>query len=487
MLLRSEKVVIVTLLLAAASALLDGYSSLWMFSVVVGEIAIMQVVGGMLTYRILCWSGVDFCAALCMHWVITPLCGGLDTFEWNVMELFLRWVHLGCWIRLLDWGLHQQLEGGDFAVGEQVEIMKTASSRFVLHTYYPVELQRVKSEAYRWLEPHQTLSDAMIRGFSRFVGHHSWLHRHLRGRSWGIWRDAPIARPQSSRHSPFIVFSPGLGTVRHLYLGLARSWASRGIVVCVVEHGDGSLGAVEYHLDDVLYHNKLPRPFPVGAEWMSLETEHLPYWQDVNQRLRIRVGEFAAVVEHVGGGNHFAGQPEHLLLAGHSYGGGTVASFIMSAKQQQLDAACGALFLDMWTYPMSPAEKIALTQRSFPLPAALHVNSQQWVHSRSVASCAATPSSASSTALPAVLVAEKFDHTEFSDAPFLYWPLAQVTGLGNKLQHVRHIMNDIASLAANWAVTGSMQTNLNYLHGLVQHSDFVAQREKHGPRGEERG
>ena len=60
------------------------------------------------------------------------------------------------------------------------------------------------------------------------------------GTTFPAAKDAPLKAPQANRKWPLLIFSHGVGCSRLMYSAYCGEMASRGYVVAVLEHRDGT-------------------------------------------------------------------------------------------------------------------------------------------------------------------------------------------------------------------------------------------------------
>jgi len=185
------------------------------------------------------------------------------------------------------------------------------------------------------------------------------------------YMDAPLLRPVKDasesrdgrvRHKlPLVVFSHGLVGNRTMYSNVCGALASRGFIVCAIEHRDNS-AIISYSKllsKDIEYRREATKDdFELRRVQMVYRQRELEHSYRMLTELNdgvfqpAKAGEVGSLASDQEVRAQFQGRIDfdHALLAGHSFGGGTALQYFHSNPQDK--RYLGGLILDPWVFPM---------------------------------------------------------------------------------------------------------------------------------------
>ncbi|RUS21646.1 platelet-activating factor acetylhydrolase [Endogone sp. FLAS-F59071] len=189
-------------------------------------------------------------------------------------------------------------------------------------------------------------------GLADFINAPRWLFAPVAGPTTRLptraWLNAPLGN--ISKKFPIIIFSHGLGGNRVVYANFCAEMASRGFVVCALEHRDGT-GCVAQLPDPAKF---MPYKKPSGP-WSGEVHMELRY-----EQLKFRIREIQKCIDmlsilDIGSDDRIEGKLqemwkgrldlEYLVMAGHSFGASTTIEVL---RANHMPFHCG-LLLDPWT------------------------------------------------------------------------------------------------------------------------------------------
>lgn len=180
---------------------------------------------------------------------------------------------------------------------------------------------------------------------------------------------------------PVAVFSSGLWGSAEMYTIFCRQLASNGMVVIAIEHEDGSGSfAQNARTGEVIPYAKPPpdsEPKTFRHPFLERRADELGV---LEATLVVSCSGDAAVVQEESEDKALlakilaTGDPQQLLLIGHSFGCTGIVRYLGRLSEQQRQSAfCGALLADLWGAPLTDADCVApLVMPTF------FVFSQEW-------------------------------------------------------------------------------------------------------------
>ncbi|KIW00275.1 uncharacterized protein PV09_08165 [Verruconis gallopava] len=258
----------------------------------------------------------------------------------------------------------------------QTVYKETGQRAFELETvlfklFYPAAKgSRSSKPSHYWVPKPVSLT---ARGYAKFASIDNFIMRPIMTAAlWAIAGgitipakvDVPLAEPVDEVAFPIMVFSHGMASSRTDYTHYAGELASRGHVVAMIEHRDGSCpGSVLVRADGTTKHilhfkesELLPAP-ETEMDTPRMKREQLNFRQaeitetiSVLRRINSGRGEQTRHANTRGEGTHLADWEgrldfNHLVIAGHSYGA-TGALQALKHANSSSNPAVGGIILD---------------------------------------------------------------------------------------------------------------------------------------------
>lgn len=253
-------------------------------------------------------------------------------------------------------------------------------------------------------------------GLADFTSLPRFLYRPLSARSHPCPEHGDLADVPGGP-LPVVIFSHGLGGCAEMYTGLCASLASYGIIVCAIEHQDGSGCFARAPDGETVPYKRYDGPKVSNYTRELLVEYRAPF-------LRQRVEETVVAIRHLMAkedGVLASADKSEVHLLGHSFGAATMT--LVSQQFEEVIDQCktynigSVSLLDAW---LTPLEDLALDKGVSRRQ--LHVLSQPWCKGPEF-DAAIRLSQASRTAdaslqdRPIFYAAPLAQHASFSDAP----------------------------------------------------------------------
>jgi len=235
-------------------------------------------------------------------------------------------------------------------------IVRWICSQVLVRFYYPAAIVGdgglPTKERAHWIASPQAL---YVRGYSRFLGIDFrpvwWTLRCLFG---SIRMEAyPDLSPATERRWPVVILSHGLGGTATAYAKLCCALSAHGMVVLAVEHQDGTASATLTRSGTALFYRKPNLRDPVGKRKRARK-----------EQLEKRCREIQTLLEWLQGTEPATAEEDRLqlellkvcdakriTLCGHSFGGATIAQWLLSPRADQFSLH-RCLLLDPWFWPL---------------------------------------------------------------------------------------------------------------------------------------
>jgi len=166
---------------------------------------------------------------------------------------------------------------------------------------------------------------------------------------------------------PLVIFSSGLWGCCEMYTQLCREIASAGAIVVAIEHEDGSgIYAQNAKTGETIPYNEPPPDWMKSSDAAIADFRH-PFLEQHAAEITATVATLVAAAQGMAGqavedmeasdGALAAvlryGDPEHLVLVGHSFGAAGVVRYLRHLRERRQRYPCtGVLLMDAWMQPL---------------------------------------------------------------------------------------------------------------------------------------